>query len=75
MAENLVLDKGGTWSAAEGMYAGVDFILDYIEKRVKPSLEMLVGRQTRREQYMLGLFHLAHGWIKTLNIWRCYVSR
>ena len=36
----------GTSSAAEGMYAGVDFILDYIEKRVKPSLGLLVGRQT-----------------------------
>ncbi len=67
MTEEIVLGKEDTWSAADGMYAGVDFVLDYIDGRVKPGLEMLVGRQTRREQYMLGLFHLAHGWIKTLK--------
>ncbi len=67
MAEKTILDKTDGWSAADGMYAGVNFILTYIQDRVTPSLEMLVGRQTRREQYMIGLFHLAHAWMKTLK--------
>lgn len=67
MAEKTILDKTDSWSAADGMYAGVDFILNYIQQRVTPSLEMLVGRKTGREQYMIGLFHLAHAWMKTLK--------
>jgi hypothetical protein len=61
MGENL--DK----KVAEGMYAGLEYVIDYMEKRVKPGLNLFVGRQSAREQYMLGLYYLAKGWLHTLK--------
>jgi soluble cytochrome b562 len=53
--------------AAEGMYSGIDFVLEYMEKRVDVMLKLLVGRHSAREQYMIGLYYLAKGWMQTLK--------
>jgi hypothetical protein len=53
--------------AADGMYDSIKIVLNYMEQRVTPSLKLLIGRRTAREQYILGLYYLAKGWLHTLT--------
>lgn len=61
------MDEDLNKKAADGMYDAIKIVLNYMEQRVTPSLKLLIGRRTAREQYILGLYYLAKGWLHTLT--------
>jgi hypothetical protein len=61
------LNAGDVWNAADGMFASVTLVNDYIEKRMDPSIAMLIGDRSPKENYVLGLYYLVKGWMQTLK--------
>jgi hypothetical protein len=61
------LNADDVWNAADGMFASVTLVHDYIEKRMDPSIVMLIGDRTPKENYVLGLSYLVKGWMQTLK--------
>jgi hypothetical protein len=52
---------------ADGMYDGIKILLGYMEQRVTLNLNMLVGRRSARDQYIIGYYNLVKGWLHTLT--------